>query len=799
MPDSKRQCATCQFFQSAQLAGNGWCTHPKRQVASDVKILVREKELACRNSWGDDLWLPKSSHATTQPAPARQPQPFTLLNQQVDDEVTSVVDKEDQAALGNASEDVVTVTSVRPDHDRPAYPSRRRPDDLNTPANDDQAERVRLMARGSGAALSGARERMRMRRSPVRPAIDPDPSTSEDADQILNAQDREQYTPPDRPLTPPTSTPEFPATPPVPRAEVEARRNTLAESQEAANRFDSVPSVKPEVALPRLREFFRPGAPGALAGASSTGAPMSSFEMVVRRAQEIKAEAGTRQGQEPRRRPVPPSTAEPVPEPEPESFSSIPEPSEAAVVWDVQTDLIQVAFARARDAISPVERQDPPVPAIDDASDWPLDEARPIETPPYPDDTHLEAELVARLAPREEGFDEPAPPPRFTQVSESPRGSWWRSLNFRKKRQAQHEPEYEDYVTYAGDPGYDDRDAGLMDDDGYELEAGDEAWLADDGYGIGQVAGDALYDGYDLDDDDPGGAWLEPDPRYEVGPVADAYETDLLPVTSEASWLEDERAFPEPQPAAWHDERSHLLASRIPLEPLVLPETEPSFPTPEPVPVDPRRESQREPAPYYALDQPGGFNAFRAALFGGADPNDGGHDQWAIPPTGESSLELTPEEPEPAQPRSPRQPAREPARYAGRSTHGRRERGWESPSSLKEAIDEQDEEPRQAGEMASGIPKCCATCRSFLPDADGRRGRCTNDWASTHRQMVNAEDLACRSSIGDWWLADDTSWIPPVDRIQPETPRADRLAARHDHEDEMADARRSRVRTRKVV
>ncbi|CAN0504402.1 unnamed protein product, partial [Phaeothamnion confervicola] len=57
MPLPRRKCATCRYFQSNQLSGNGWCTHPSRQTSSDVRILVRKDELACRNSWGSDLWV----------------------------------------------------------------------------------------------------------------------------------------------------------------------------------------------------------------------------------------------------------------------------------------------------------------------------------------------------------------------------------------------------------------------------------------------------------------------------------------------------------------------------------------------------------------------------------------------------------------------------------------------------------------------------------------------------------------------------------------------------------------------
>ena len=52
----KRKCGTCRFFQEGNLAGSGWCHHPQRKTTSDLMIMVRSNELACRNQWADDLW-----------------------------------------------------------------------------------------------------------------------------------------------------------------------------------------------------------------------------------------------------------------------------------------------------------------------------------------------------------------------------------------------------------------------------------------------------------------------------------------------------------------------------------------------------------------------------------------------------------------------------------------------------------------------------------------------------------------------------------------------------------------------
>src|SRR5680860_739570 len=152
MPDSGRQCTTCKFFQNAHLSGNGWCTHPKRQVASDLKILVRMKELACRNSWGDDLWVDASSTATTPPQDAAPRKGFIFASQRFDDEVTSVVDSASKPPSASTSypagaDDIVTFTSVRPDNSTRRHPrSAASVNDHNEGANADQDERVRHMA-----------------------------------------------------------------------------------------------------------------------------------------------------------------------------------------------------------------------------------------------------------------------------------------------------------------------------------------------------------------------------------------------------------------------------------------------------------------------------------------------------------------------------------------------------------------------------------------------------------------------------------------------------------------------------
>jgi hypothetical protein len=81
-------------------------------------------------------------------------------------------------------------------------------------------------------------------------------------------------------------------------------------------------------------------------------------------------------------------------------------------------------------------------------------------------------------------------------------------------------------------------------------------------------------------------------------------------------------------------------------------------------------------------------------------------------------------------------------------------------------------------EVAPDIPRTCRTCRSFRSADGGARGWCTNEWAFTHRRMVNDDDLACVSAIGCWWLPADHLRLDLDDVTEDvRTPRMDELIA----------------------
>ena len=162
MAGQQRKCANCRFYSDAGMPGNGWCTHPKRQLNSGVKLLVRAGELACRNTWGGDLFQSRLEDDAS-PAVAAD-----LPGNDQDDEVTSVT---------------IPTNQPVPDEDRVVrdHPSIRRPHrlDSNDAAHRDQEERARVMARGSRDALAKARPRFTSRHQPRQQDVAADDDSDE--------------------------------------------------------------------------------------------------------------------------------------------------------------------------------------------------------------------------------------------------------------------------------------------------------------------------------------------------------------------------------------------------------------------------------------------------------------------------------------------------------------------------------------------------------------------------------------------------------------------------------------------
>lgn len=84
--------------------------------------------------------------------------------------------------------------------------------------------------------------------------------------------------------------------------------------------------------------------------------------------------------------------------------------------------------------------------------------------------------------------------------------------------------------------------------------------------------------------------------------------------------------------------------------------------------------------------------------------------------------------------------------------------------------------------IAPEVPRLCRTCRDFRPAEGGGRGWCANEWAFTHRRMVDGDDpMPCETTLGSWWLPADEMWSVKADvssHGQP-TPLMDSIVAHH--------------------
>jgi hypothetical protein len=72
-------------------------------------------------------------------------------------------------------------------------------------------------------------------------------------------------------------------------------------------------------------------------------------------------------------------------------------------------------------------------------------------------------------------------------------------------------------------------------------------------------------------------------------------------------------------------------------------------------------------------------------------------------------------------------------------------------------------DPIDTADGLTSLRRCCATCRDFKQVGDGRTGWCTNPHAFSDRRMVQSDEIACRSSLGVWWLPHDGFWLEQAD------------------------------------
>jgi hypothetical protein len=703
MAGQQRKCANCRFFSDAGMPGNGWCTHPKRQLSSGVKLLVRAGELACRNSWGGDLFQSRiDDEAAAEPVA-----PADLPASGQDDEVTSV-----------------TIPSGRPQPredrvvaDRPA--ARRDAHDTNDAARRDQEERARIMARGSRDAVAHARQRFTSRNQP-RPDSDvvagDNVDQQEGADRVLTRQARFS----DRGFA--SALPRIP-TEPVPREEIAQRGEQ--------DRFDTVPAIDPNFDLPGQRYRAEPvgPAPEPVPEAARDEVHLTTYEHVLQRARRIRA---SKQGARPIRhadlllardeavddRELIPAYAVPPAEaydPEPAYDEMEPEQLEAEA-WPDATAAQVPVFSAGEPDDDILDDLD----AGEDTHQWPdaswADEDDELEDEPW-DDSHAE-------------WDDDNPTERAPR-----RHGWLNRIGFRRSNQIAHDDatvtrHAAAMLSYPEDEPYDDLDAGWA----YEEPAIGTPWSE-------HHAADAEL------------------PAYRQSRHGSTWDAQI--------------SAPAPVPAS---ERDHQWDDVV-----------------QPVrPAAPARHRSRLSAELPDLDD---------ALFDGEDtlaarverPQQEQDARSAAPMLPASSAA------EALRSRSPRDSFFRSSRFtrdATASAHETRRaavprdvapvEGATLPDLDSDRLDVRDVVAR-GGELldrriavAPDIPRKCRTCRSFRSADGGTRGWCTNEWAFTHRRMVNDDDLACVSAVGCWWLpADHLRLDLDEDVDDAPTPRMDELIARN--------------------
>jgi hypothetical protein len=724
MAGQQRKCANCRFFTDAGLAGNGWCTHPRRQLNSGVKILVRAGELACRNSWGGDLFQHKLDTAAEPAANADLPGDGQ-------DEVTSVTMP---SARPHVDEDRVV-------SDRPA--PRRDLHDPNDAAQRDQEERARVIARGNRDALMQARQRYSTRRQGNQPVVDDD-NMQDDLpgqrqERVVARQER--YS--DRYVSPGGARPS-PRTEPVPREEISRRLH----GQPGQDRFETVPEVDPSFDLPGqfttepIEDIAPPPVmepqPVAADDELEDEVQVTSYEHVLQRARRI------RQTKQQRSRPLRHADLRIEREPvEDEGWEAAPGYDEP-IDDENRLDGFDVEYAQAAPvAASLAQFEDDrdfaaAEPLDDEALGW---DDRSVMAHAEPDDDVWEDDDADW-----EPYDD-APSERRQQ-----RRRWLGRFNFgRRNAVPTHDDADITRHTASADEWDDPVDDDVEDtwlpeweasyspdrDDRHEWASAPEA----------PVMAEEYRGWSDVDFEPP----PVPAPERDQGRRVDIYahENEL-------------RSHPEPaapaRPASsgWHRHRQDSM----------LPDLDDNlFETSFAARPDRHEDVTREPATARRAEAESSSPSRSAAeILQSRSPRDSYF---------RSSHLREPSAPAPA-PDQWQDPPRE--RVAASRSLPDLDTG---DLDVREVATRGGELLDMTIDIAPDLPRECRTCRSFRSADGGVRGWCTNEWAFTHRRMVNEDDLACETSIGCWWLPHDRYRQSADDEnIAAQTPRMDELLAR---------------------
>lgn len=236
----KRVCENCQFFQEAGFAKNGWCNNPQRKESSDMKLVVRRNELACRGSWSNDLFMPRTGEGSAS---------SIVLHDDAFGTATPPARAEEVTFFVNGHREP-TRTSGTPEH-----ASSAKPVDVvvgQMPSSNPAADRAPLMNHDNRSAILKARERHRAKQGTVQRHVEPVLLTSNVVDDIDVSSPSFPRSGDRAPIA--TYSPRPRRTddvPPVQRNEISREFPTMTSFPEDDERFMTVPEPVAGVDLPR--------------------------------------------------------------------------------------------------------------------------------------------------------------------------------------------------------------------------------------------------------------------------------------------------------------------------------------------------------------------------------------------------------------------------------------------------------------------------------------------------------------------------------------------------------------------
>jgi hypothetical protein len=230
----RRVCENCRFFQEAGVAKSGWCNNPLRKESSDVKLVVRRNELACRNGWAQDLFSARTDDLEAADI---------VLHDTVSLRPLPPASGEETTLLANSQ------------RDKPSEPMPPPVDVVvgEAPSPKPAPERASLLGQDPRSAILKARERYRARMSAERRRDDGIPPLDDRAAErggtLAPVSPIRRDLPPN-PL-PPLRQPRGSEVPPVQLSEVSRDFPTITSFPGDEDRFSSIPDPVEGVVLPR--------------------------------------------------------------------------------------------------------------------------------------------------------------------------------------------------------------------------------------------------------------------------------------------------------------------------------------------------------------------------------------------------------------------------------------------------------------------------------------------------------------------------------------------------------------------